>query len=126
MASIWDEATLSTSTTISVFESEVNNLSQTNWDTKITIAKTIIGNRLLEQIETLDDVENPAVFNIASDYLILHLIFEDITKASMKELAKSKSKFYWGKYESEMIGSLKRMNLSSNETVRIISGRLTR
>jgi len=119
----WDSATLSTSTSIAKIETEINSLTATNWEDKILMAKELIGDKL-EVILTergisvdesdsdvlLDVIANPTVFNLTSDYMTLHLIYDDLSQGEVG-LYMSKSEKYFAYYENKFTEDLKRMNL---------------
>lgn len=119
----WSTATLSTSTSIGKIESEINSLTSTNWDNKIAIAKELIGDRL-EVILTernirvdeaggdvlLDVIANPTVFNLSSDYMTLHLIYDDLSQGQ-EGLYMQKLQKYNDYFERKFSEDVKRMNL---------------
>jgi len=122
----WSGATLSTTTSIAKIESEVNNLTSTNWNDKIALAKELIGDRLeviltnrgykvdeLDSEVLLDIISNPTVFNISSDYLVLSLTFEDLSQGS-DGLYKSKAEKYLAYFEQKFDEDIRRITLDTD------------
>lgn len=119
----WSTAVLSTSTTIAKIETEINSLTSTNWDNKIALAKEIIGDKLeviltergirVDEADSkilLDVIANPTVFNLSSDYLTLHMIYDDLSQGQ-DGLYLVKSEKYNAYFERKFSEDLKRMNL---------------
>ena len=122
----WSAAVLSTSTSIAKIESELNNLTVTNWDNAIAFAKELIGDKLevlltdrgysVDEANSevlLDVIANPTVFNLTSDYLVLSKVFEDLSQGT-DGLYKSKSEKYAALYERKFVEDVKRMNFDTN------------
>ena len=120
---LWADAVLSTTASIAKIESEINDLTATNWDNKIATAKELIGDKL-EVILTergvnvdeesgdvlLDTIANPTVYNLSSDYMTLHLIFDDLSQGQ-EGLYMGKSEKYNAYFERKFSEDVKRMNL---------------
>ena len=119
----WITAVLSTSTSIAKIESEINSLTSTNWDNKIAIAKELIGDRLEVILNErgvrvdeaggevlLDVIANPTVFNLTSDYMTLHLIYDDLSQGQ-EGLYMQKLQKYNAYFERKFNEDVKRMNL---------------
>jgi len=87
---------------------------QNNWDNKIDLAKEMIGNRLTVMINQrwlnynldLDDIENPEVLNLASDYKVLELIYLDMLGKNGSDRFEKKMLDYRERYEKEMANAL--------------------
>ncbi|MBT6994537.1 MAG: hypothetical protein HN952_06230 [Candidatus Cloacimonetes bacterium] len=123
----WSTAELSTTTSIAKFESEINDLTATNWNNQIAIAKELLGDRLevvltergisVDEAESevlLNVIANPTVFNLTSDYLTLSLIYDDLSQG-MEGLYLSKSEKYKALSKMKFNEDLKRMNLDTND-----------
>ncbi|MBT7470198.1 MAG: hypothetical protein HN692_07335 [Candidatus Cloacimonetes bacterium] len=123
----WSTAELSTTTSIVKFESEINDLTATNWNNQIAIAKELLGDRLevvltergisVDEAESevlLNVIANPTVFNLTSDYLTLSLIYDDLSQG-MEGLYLSKSEKYKALSKMKFNEDLKRMNLDTND-----------
>ena len=119
----WSSATLSTSTSIAKIESEINDLTATNWDSKIEIAKELIGDKLeviltergivVDEADSkvlLNVIANPTVFNLTSDYMTLHLIYDDLSQGQ-EGLYRQKTEKYNAYFERKFNEDVKRMNL---------------
>ncbi len=124
----WADETLSDSTSIAKIESEINNLTSGNWDDKIAVAKVIIGSKIENTLSDrsisvdedngevlLDVVVNPDdIFGLCSDYLTLHLIYNDLGSGGVNELYEGKKVYYWHKYEEQFGVDVRRMQLDTN------------
>jgi hypothetical protein len=95
-----------------------------SWADKITLAKTQLGHAIETALTErgysvdeanskvlLDVITNPETFNIASDYLTLHLIYFDLSNGGFNELFESKAKLYEAKYNKELSACMRRLNL---------------
>ena len=124
----WSSLDLSTSASIAKIESEVNNLTDGNWDDKISTAKTMIGSRLENALAErgigvdedsgevlLDVVVDPDVtFGLSSDFMTLHLIYKDLSMNSGTGNYEDKAKYYRQMYDEQMAVDIKRMKLDEN------------
>ena len=124
----WADKTLSDSTSLAKIESEINELTSTNWDNKIATAKSMIGSRLENLITArgvnvnekdgeilLDTVVDPDdIFALSSDFLVLHLIFKDLSTSGTSGNYEDKSKYYKMMFDEQFAVDIQRMNLDWN------------
>jgi len=124
--------TLSTSLSIARFEENINTLTDTNWNDKITVAKDMIKKQILlyiNNVDKLDDLEDLDIFGIASDYLVLHLIYTDISKGKTSGTYITKAGQYLQLYKSELnetLDLLNKYNTSETSATSFYSGKLSR
>jgi len=125
----WSDATLSTTASIAKLETEINSLTSDNWADKITIAKEIIADFLEVALKSrhYDDyidfdagedikdlVSNPTVFNLSSDYLVLHLIYDDLAQGKNESAYWVKKEEYYKKYKIKIEEDLWRIEISTD------------
>jgi len=125
----WEDATLSSSTTLAQVESEINSLTSSDWSAKIALAKEEIGDRLEvylkgryydEYIDFEDDedikdlVSNPTVFNRSSDYYTLYLIYEDLAQGKSEGAYYTKKVEYKQRFEDKINIDLQRISISTD------------
>ena len=106
----WSTVILSTADSIARFEANVNSLTDDDWDSKIDIAKDLVRDEIYLFLDTpgdIDDISNTEVFEMASDYLTLHLIYSDISKGQTKGGNVTKAEKYFNLYRSKIRTSLK-------------------
>jgi len=106
----WSTVILSTADSIARFEANVNSLTDYDWDSKIDIAKDLVRDEIYLFLDTpgdIDDISNTEVFEMASDYLTLHLIYSDISKGQTKGGNVTKAEKYFNLYRSKIRTSLK-------------------
>jgi hypothetical protein len=124
---VWNDAVLSTSDSIARFEDNINSLTPSDWDDKISVAKQLIGDYIeleltqrgirVDEAEgdvLLDVIANPTIFSTSSDYLTLSLIFEDLSKGAEEGMRVVKAKYYFDKYKNKINDDMRRINLDTN------------
>ena len=122
----WSGTDLSTTTTIATWEADINSLTGDDWTDLIANAKGLIGARV-ENLLTengvmvdestytlLDVVANPAVFQYTSDFLTLHLIFNQLAFGSGDSIYREKADYYEKKYQDQFDVDSKRINLDTD------------
>ena len=124
----WSATALSTATTIAKIESEVNDLTSSDWSNAIATAKTMIGSRLenllsqrgigvneVDGEELLDCVvDADTIFGLCSDFLTLHLIYNDLADGNNESSYHEKSVFYRAMFEEQLDVDIKRIKLDPN------------
>lgn len=130
----WGNTIFSTTTTIAKWEQEINDLTSSDWNDKIDLAKTIMGSdvelRLLKTgfgkyidfkagEDVKDLITNPEIFNLASDFKTLQLIYEDLAKGDTDSYFWVKSRLYKTRYDEELnrVWALKNMDYDQDEEV---------
>lgn len=121
----WNDVELSTAQTIARIEGEVNSLLDPT--DKIALAKKILGRQLENLLSTrgyrvneaggenlLELVANPAVFDLASDYLTLHLVYTDLSISMGRESYQGKADFYHRQYESHFATAARAIQLDTD------------
>jgi hypothetical protein len=119
---VWNDVTLSTSQSIARIEGEVSSLLDPG--DKIELANKM----LRRQVENflsgrgyqvnenageslLDLVGNPSVFDLASDYLVLHLIYSDLAISMGHDAYQSKAEFYHRQHVTQFEAALRAVRL---------------
>lgn len=124
----WSATDLSTSASIAKIEEEINDLTSSNWDNKIATAKTMIGRRLENALADrgievnekdsevlLDVIVDPDVtFGLSSDFLTLHLIYNDLSMSGSPGSYEDKAKYYRDIWQEQMAEDIQAMNLDPN------------
>ena len=124
----WADKTLSTSASLAKIESEINDLTSSDWSDKISTAKTMIGarleNALSERRITVDEqggdilldviVDPDVTFGLASDFQTLFLIYNDLGFGSGDDKYEEKKKFYSDMFEQQFAEDEKRMKFDLN------------
>jgi len=124
----WSATALSTATSLAKIESEVNNLTSTDWSNKIATAKTMLGARLENTLsergigvnevdgeELLDVIVDPdVIFGLSSDFLTLFLIYNELSDGGKNSSYQEKSDFYHGLFEDQLAVDIKRIKLDNN------------
>lgn len=115
----WSSVTLSTIDTIARLEANINSLTDTTWESKISVAKDLIRDEIYLHIpkpSDIDNLDNTEVFELPSDYLTLHLIFEDISKGSVSGSSITKRDTYLQLYTDKMRTALTIINKYDNDS----------
>lgn len=97
----------------------VNIDTQYSWETKIEVAKDIIYNNLLAVLNQrnwdydLDDIENPSVLGIASDYKTLELIYLDLLGKNGSDRFEKKMLDYRARYNAEIRSAMSMLDFGN-------------
>lgn len=123
----WSSTVLSTTGSLAGIESEIASLTQDDWDDKIALAKKILGRRLETMLSQrgysvdeasgeslLDLIANPVVFDMASDYLSLHLIFSDLSLSMGREPYRLKADHYRREFEAQYALAVQSVHLDTD------------
>jgi hypothetical protein len=121
----WNDVTLSTSQSISRIEGEVASLLDPA--DKIALADKLIRRQVENLLASreyrvdesagqslLDLVGDPMVFDLASDYLVLHLIYSDLAVTMGREMHQSKAEFYHRQFETQFNAAVRAIRLDPN------------
>jgi len=124
----WSATALSTADSLAKIESEVNDLTSSDWSNAIATAKTMIGSKLENTLsergigvdevngdELLDIIVDPnVIFGLSSDFLTLHLIYNDLADGNKDGSYYEKSVFYRAMFEEQFAVDIKRIKLDIN------------
>jgi len=101
--------------------------AQANWTAKITLAKTLLGNRIEEGLTDrgiivdeaggqvlLDVVANPTIFMQCSDFKALALIYHDLYNQRFTDTYEKTWQYYENEYDKEFASCMKRINLDQS------------
>lgn len=117
----WADTTFSTTATIARMEAEINSLTSGTWADKIALAKELLkieiqsvliknGKQYWTDFENgeilVDIITNKEIFNIASDYKVLQLIYEDLSHGNENSTNGVKAKRYGVLYESALLKAI--------------------
>ena len=126
----WSSATLSDASSLEKHEAEINDLTSSDWNDKISVAKELIGDRIEialkdrgydDYIDYTNDedikdlVANPTVMNLSSDFLTLSLIFVDLASGQETGTYAWKRDYYNDKYQEQMEIDLQRIDLDLDQ-----------
>ena len=126
----WALTTFSTAVSLATHEGEINSLTATDWSSKITIAKTMMGNDIQEMLVNrgmdywtdfesgeilLDTITNKDIFEIVSDFKTLDLCYQDLSNGEEDSVYGAKMTMYRQMYNSALRQAMKYVDLDINQ-----------
>lgn len=106
---------------------ETGTYGDYSWQDKIDLAKIMLANDISTKLREygltvdyaggeviIDLLTNPETFLIASDYLTLALIYQDLLSGGFNDLFLQKYQIYSLKYQEELTKGLARMNITQS------------